>query len=45
MAEIANAKADGYTLGAMTPSQIGLIEGTLKNQYDLEDFLGYHKVK
>lgn len=38
MAEIANAKADGYTLGAMTPSQIGLIEGTLKNQYDLENF-------
>ncbi|BDH60172.1 hypothetical protein MTP04_03020 [Lysinibacillus sp. PLM2] len=38
MAEIANAKADGYTLGAMTPSQIGLIEGTLKEQYDLEDF-------
>ena len=38
MAEIANAKSDGYTLGAMTPSQIGLIEGTLKEQYNLDNF-------
>ncbi|TWT01841.1 tripartite tricarboxylate transporter substrate binding protein [Planomicrobium sp. CPCC 101079] len=38
MAGIQSAKADGYTLGAMTPSQIGLIEGTLKDQYKLDDF-------
>ncbi|HZG73318.1 MAG TPA: tripartite tricarboxylate transporter substrate binding protein, partial [Chondromyces sp.] len=38
MAALKAAKPDGYTLGAMTPSQIGLIEGTLKDQYSLEDF-------
>jgi tripartite-type tricarboxylate transporter receptor subunit TctC len=38
MAGLASAKADGYTLGAMTPSQIGLIEGTLKGQYTLDNF-------
>jgi tripartite-type tricarboxylate transporter receptor subunit TctC len=38
MAGLKSAKPDGYTLGAMTPSQIGLIEGTLKDQYKLDDF-------
>lgn len=38
MAGLKAAKADGYTLGAMTPSQIGLLKGTLKDQYSLEDF-------
>lgn len=38
MAGLKSAAGDGYTLGAMTPSQIGLIEGTLKDQYSLEDF-------
>ncbi|MFP7443010.1 tripartite tricarboxylate transporter substrate binding protein [Bacillus infantis] len=38
MAGLAAAKPDGYTLGAMTPSQIGLIEGTLKGQYKLDNF-------
>lgn len=38
MANLKSAKPDGYTLGAMTPSQIGLIEGTLKDQYSLENF-------
>lgn len=38
MAGLKSAETDGYTLGAMTPSQIGLIEGTLKDQYSLEDF-------
>ncbi|QHJ70131.1 tripartite tricarboxylate transporter substrate binding protein [Planococcus halotolerans] len=38
MAGVKSAEADGYTLGTMTPSQIGLIEGTLKEQYSLEDF-------
>ena len=38
MAGVKSAEADGYTLGTMTPSQVGLIEGTLKDQYSLEDF-------
>ncbi|MCL7749226.1 tripartite tricarboxylate transporter substrate binding protein [Halalkalibacter alkaliphilus] len=38
MAQVFSADPDGYTLGAMTPSQIGLINGTLKEQYDINDF-------
>lgn len=38
MAQVYSAEADGHTLGAMTPSQIGLINGTLKEQYDVSDF-------
>lgn len=35
---VSKAKPDGYTLGAMTPSQIGLINGNLKNMYSLDSF-------
>ena len=38
MNDVFSSKTDGYTLGAMTPSQIGLINGTLEDQYDLDDF-------
>lgn len=38
MNEITGANPDGYTLGTMTPSQIGLINGTLDGQYEIEDF-------
>lgn len=38
MSEIASAENNGYTLGTMTPSQMGLLNGTLADQYSLEDF-------
>lgn len=38
MAYIAQADPDGYTLGCMTPSQLGLLNGNLKDQYKLSDF-------
>lgn len=38
MAEVYNAEPDGYTFGAMTPSQIGLLNGTLEGQYTIDDF-------
>lgn len=38
MAQVYAADADGHTLGAMTPSQIGLINGTLQGQYGIDDF-------
>lgn len=38
MSEVYSSEADGYTLGAMTPSQIGLLNGTLKDQYSLDDY-------
>src|SRR5699024_4117146 len=38
MNSVANANNDGYTLGAMTPYQIGLIEGNLKDQYSSDSF-------
>jgi len=38
MNDVYSSKSDGYTLGAMTPSQIGLINGTLANQYTLDEF-------
>ncbi|WP_059104359.1 tripartite tricarboxylate transporter substrate binding protein [Shouchella shacheensis] len=38
MADVASSNNDGYTLGAMTPSQIGLINGTLSDQYTINDF-------
>lgn len=38
MTEVFSAEPDGYTIGAMTPSQIGLINGVLKDQYGIDDF-------
>lgn len=38
MSQVHSADPDGYTLGAMTPTQIGLINGTLEDQYGIEDF-------
>jgi tripartite-type tricarboxylate transporter receptor subunit TctC len=38
MAYVAQAAPDGYTIGAMTPSQLGLLNGNLKDQYKLDDF-------
>lgn len=38
MSEVVSAEADGYTLGTMTPSQIGLLNGALSDQYAMDDF-------
>lgn len=38
MNTVYSAKADGYTLGAMTPSQVGILNGVLKNQFSIDDF-------
>ncbi|MFC4736871.1 Bug family tripartite tricarboxylate transporter substrate binding protein [Bacillus daqingensis] len=38
MNALTSADPDGYTLGTMTPSQIGLINGTLDDQFDIDDF-------
>lgn len=38
MEELMRGDSDGYTLGAMTPTQIGALNSNLKEQYSLEDF-------
>ncbi|MED4600465.1 tripartite tricarboxylate transporter substrate binding protein [Paenibacillus validus] len=38
LADLAKAKPDGYTLGALTPTQIGMWNSNLKKQFKLESF-------
>ncbi len=38
MAALANSKPDGYTLGTLTPSQIGAWNGNLKGQFSRDSF-------
>ncbi|ALS20792.1 tripartite tricarboxylate transporter substrate binding protein [Paenibacillus naphthalenovorans] len=38
MAELAKAKPDGYTLGTLTPSQIGMWNSNLKDQFNVDSY-------
>ncbi|MBP1154525.1 MULTISPECIES: tripartite tricarboxylate transporter substrate binding protein [unclassified Paenibacillus] len=38
MAELAKAKPDGYTLGTLTPSQIGMWNSNLKEQFKVDSY-------
>ncbi|NWF54270.1 MAG: tripartite tricarboxylate transporter substrate binding protein [Syntrophaceae bacterium] len=38
MASVRAAPADGYTLGACTPTQVGAMQGPLKGKFSIQDF-------